>query len=113
MVLLVYQGLLEDFPSEVSRVLKIKGLTKYFSGLAAVNELGFVVDDSTDETEEFKEEREQEMTDGILKFQPDMHIGGIQHAFEEYAESLPVDPLYERLGNLVSRRIRLCEAMKE
>lgn len=62
------------------------------------------------EGEGFEEAREQFMTDQISRIKPDMHIGGVAHMFAGFSDALPVTPLYQRLGALVAKRIRLCEA---
>lgn len=60
----------------------------------------------------FDEEREQYLTDNIISANPDLHIGGMGHIFEGYDTVISVDPLYKRLGNLVTEKIRLCEGSK-
>lgn len=58
------------------------------------------------------EMREQYMAEQILKINPDLHIGGLDHIFREQSD-LPVKTLTERLGDKVSEKIRLCEATHE
>lgn len=60
----------------------------------------------------FEEQREQFMTDQILRVRPDVHIAGIAHVVDGYFERDSFQPLYRRLGEVVSDRIRLCEAIK-
>ena len=56
---------------------------------------------------EFAEDREQTMTAQIQKRNPDVHIGGLDHLFDF---NHVVIPLYQLLGDLVTQRIRLCDA---
>lgn len=58
----------------------------------------------------FEEEREQWMADEIQRLNPDVHIAGIAHIAEGYFEQPSFQPLYQRLGNSISQRIRLVEA---
>lgn len=58
---------------------------------------------------DFKEEREQYMAENILRIKPDIHIGGVGHAFKGFVEVCSAEPLYRRLGDTVTKRIRLCE----
>lgn len=58
------------------------------------------------------EEREQFMAEQILEKNPDMHLGGSAHLIDEQPFPFPVTPLYVRLGDRVSQRIRLNEALK-
>ena len=60
----------------------------------------------------FGEEREQSMANAVLERNPDMNIGGVAHILEGPTEALNVVPLYARLGNKVTERIRLCDAFK-
>ena len=59
------------------------------------------------------EEREQYMADKILQIMPEMHIGGVGHMYDGFEYILPVIPLYKRLGNAVTKKIRLNEAFWE
>ena len=64
---------------------------------------------------EFQEKREQYMANKIIKIHPDkndIHVGGMGHIFGDY-DFIEVKLLYERLGNLVTKRIRLCDAYNE
>ncbi len=56
------------------------------------------------------ERRERVMAENIIGLRPDMHIGGMLHAFEYPDVEHSVTPLYKRLGDMVTQRIRLCEA---
>lgn len=56
----------------------------------------------------FAEQRERFMAEEIRMLYPDVHIGGMAHIYDDYG--LCVTPLYARLKDIVSRRIKLCEA---
>ena len=58
------------------------------------------------------EEREQFMAERILEKNPDVHLGGLAHVIDEPPIPFPVTPLYLRLGDRVSQRIRLNEVSK-
>ncbi len=58
--------------------------------------------------EEFQEQREQFMADELFRIQPDLHIGGLEHIFRE-GDFLLVPSLYQRLGNAITKRMKLCE----
>ncbi|GEM_PF-5165489 len=62
---------------------------------------------------EFEEKREDFMTRRILDLKPDLHIGGIAHIFEGYFDRDTFRPLYKRLEDAVSTKIRLCEKLVE
>lgn len=54
-------------------------------------------------------EREEFMETEIRRRNPDLHIGGVAHFFEGYFEGSEVIPLYVRLSDIITRKIRLCE----
>jgi len=56
----------------------------------------------------FEEEREEFVSKEILRINPDVHISGMSHVFKK--RSLDIKPLFKRLGNKVSERIKLCDA---
>ena len=60
---------------------------------------------------QLSEEREQHLTEHILALRSDVHVAGLAHVSEEYKGVLTVEPLYQRLGEQVSQRIRLCDAI--
>ena len=57
-----------------------------------------------------EEKREQTMAKQTLEKNPDVHIGGLTHIFGD--STLPTTPLYLRLGDIVSQRLRLSEWSK-
>jgi hypothetical protein len=59
------------------------------------------------------EKREQFMAEKLIRINPDIHIGGRLHLSEELRKYHPVTPLYQRFGDLVTKKIRLCDAFKE
>ncbi len=54
-------------------------------------------------------EREEFMEREIRRWNPDLHIGGVAHLFEGYFGSPEVIPLYVRLADIMTKRIRLSE----
>ena len=60
--------------------------------------------------DKFWDEREQFMADEIARIQPDIHISGLAHIFEEFSLKPGMKSLYQRLAKYSPERVKLCEA---
>ena len=58
--------------------------------------------------EEFQEERERFMTKEIIRANPDIHIGGLEHVFGD-GKGLISNPLYNRIKDRSVTRKKLIE----